>query len=107
MPFDAETVALEMVGALRRTVEVVEKRDRDLASQMRRAATGVVLNLAEARKRQGGDRTHLFRCASGSAAETRTALRVAVAWGYVDEQPAAEALLDRLLAITWRLSHPR
>jgi hypothetical protein len=35
------------------------------------------------------------------------ALRVAVAWGYVGPQPATDELLDRIVAMCWRLVHPR
>ena len=35
------------------------------------------------------------------------ALRVAVAWGYIGEQADAERLLDRIIAICYRLVNPR
>jgi hypothetical protein len=52
-------------------------------------------------------RLHHWRVAAGSADEVRTALRVAVAWGDLDEPDAAEALglLDRVLAMLWKLTH--
>ena len=105
MGFDGEMVALEMIRKLRVPVELIERRDRDLGSQMRRSACSVALNLAEGRRREGKDRYHLFRVAAGSAAETLICLWVAEAWGYIEEQPEAAQLLDRLLAITWRLTH--
>jgi hypothetical protein len=46
--------------------------------------------------------------ASAKARDRRgTALQVAVAWGEIDEPDAAEALglLDRVLAMLWRLTH--
>ena len=45
--------------------------------------------------------------AAGSAAETGSALRLARVWGYVDGPSVAvvEALLDRVLAMLWRLTH--
>lgn len=47
--------------------------------------------------------------AAGSAAETRTAIRIAVAWRYVEIARAirVDELLDRELAMLWRLTHPR
>jgi hypothetical protein len=50
---------------------------------------------------------HLWWVAAGSADEVRTALRAAVAWGDVDDAEVAEALglLDRVLAMLWRLKH--
>jgi hypothetical protein len=59
------------------------------------------------RAAQKNVRLHHWRVAAGSADEVRTALRVAVAWGDFDEPDAADALglLDRVLAMLWRLTH--
>jgi four helix bundle protein len=104
--FDAYAVALELVAALRPLVPALEAKDRELATQLRRAATSVPLNLAEARKRRGKDRLHLWRVAAGSAAEVRAALETAVAWGYLAAAATAPAatLIDRELAMLWRLT---
>ena len=109
MGFDTLEVALELAAALAAPVAKVARRDRELASQMRRAANGIALQIAEARKREGGDRLHLFRVAAGSNSETVTALRLALGWGYVGAGDIAEALAlaDRLGAMLWRLTHPR
>jgi four helix bundle protein len=70
-------------------------------------ASRVPLNLAEGRRRVGKDRLHHFRIAAGSAAEVRVALLVARAWGDLEARDVEEALLllDRLLAMLWRLTH--
>ena len=109
MAFDTLTVAIELARSLREPLEHLSRRDRALADQARRAATSVALNVAEARKREGKDRGFLFRIAGGSAAEVEAALKVAEAWGYLDGASLAEAraLLDRLGALLWRLTHPR
>ena len=69
----------------------------------------VALNISEANRREGKDRIARFRIAAGSAAETRTALMIARAWRYVDVARAEriDELLDRVLAMLWRLTHPR
>jgi len=105
--FHAHDVAMEMASALRATLEVLARQDRDLASQLRRAASSVVLNLAEGARRAGKDRLHFYRIAAGSAAETRSGLELAGAWGYVDPTSLepVEILLDRVLAMLWRLTH--
>jgi four helix bundle protein len=105
--FDALEVSLDLVRSLRRPVQRLRVRDRALSDQIRRAASSLSLNLAEGRRRAQGDRLHHFRIAAGSADELRTALRVALAWGDLDLGELAEALklLDRLLAMTWRLTH--
>ena len=104
--FDALDVAVEFVEALAPVLERVQAKDKALADQARRAAQSAVLNVAEGRKRQGRDRAHCFRVASGSGEETRAALRIARAWRYVNEQELERPLelLDRVMAMTWRLS---
>jgi four helix bundle protein len=103
--FEVLEVSVEMVEAVG-VVEAIERRDGDLARQVRRAASSVVLNVAEGHQRAGKDRQHCFRIAAGSANEVRAALRVARAWRYAgaDAQPAL-ALLDRVVAMLWRLTH--
>ena len=82
-------------------------RNHDLHSQARRAASSVSLNIAEGRRRSGKDRQHFFRIAAGSADELRTALRIAIAWGYVASAEIDPALqrIDRVLAMLWRMTH--
>jgi four helix bundle protein len=107
MRFDAFEVSLHLVSTLRGPLDRLRSRDRNLADQARRAATSVPLNLSEGRRRVGKDRLHLFRVAAGSAAEVRTCLLVASAWGYLEPDTLSEALelCDRILAMTWRLTH--
>ena len=95
------------MSALRPVLGELLKSDRSLADQLRRAASSVVLNIAEGNRRTGKDRLHFFRIAAGSAAEARAALEVARAWGMVGAAPVAEAELDRVLAMLWRLTHRR
>ena len=107
--FHAHDIAMEMATALRPGLGQIGRRDRDLEDQLRRAASSVVLNLAEGARRSGKDRLHFFRIAAGSAAEVRSGLGLARAWGYVDgaQFDAVEVLLDRVLAMLWRLTHAR
>jgi len=53
-----------------------------MASQLRRAGTSVPSCLSEGAQRAGKDRLHLYRTSAGSAAEVRTQVELAVAWGY-------------------------
>jgi len=57
--------------------------------------------------RAGQDRMHCYRISAGSAAELRSALRVAAAWGYLEEGRLEESLvlIRRVLAIVWKLTH--
>jgi len=107
MAFDALTVSQALIQQLGPSCSTIARHDRDLARQLRRAASSVLLNVAEGRQRAGGDRAHAYRVAAGSAAEVAAALDVAAAWGYVDARTRAahEALLDRVRAMLWRLTH--
>ncbi len=108
MPFVAEEVAITLIEVLRPLMVQPARQDRDLADQIKRAASSAALNAGEGRRREGRDRVHHFRILNGSAAEVHTALRVAVAWGYFEPRAVAQALrlVDRLVAMTWRLGHP-
>jgi four helix bundle protein len=103
----AQDLATSAIERLRPLVERIARRDRGLADQVRRAATSVVLNLAEGAYNAGGHRRARFESARGSANEAHcgAALRVARAWGYVAEPEAREldALYDRVLAMTYKL----
>ena len=105
--FIAYEVSVQLVSSLREIVPVVERSDRDLADQMRRAASSVVLNLAEGQRSAKGNKHKHYAIAHGSANEVKAALELAHAWGWISEAHAPREILDRLLAILWRLTHPR
>ena len=105
MSFATYDVSLELVRVLAPIVPAIKKHDRDLADQMKRAATSVVLNVNEGRRRGGGDQRRSFEIASGSAHEVLAAIDTAIAWGWIDDVSIARELLDRLLAMLWRLTH--
>ena len=100
-------LSLEMIREVRPLVEKVATRDRALADQMRRAASSVPLNVAEASQSQGGNTTARYKTAAGSAAEVTAALEVALAWHYIAHAQAQLVLatLDRVRAMLWRLTH--
>jgi four helix bundle protein len=85
---------IEAVRAMRAVLTAVERRDSDLARQLRRAASSVVLNVAEGSGSFGRVRTVRYRTALGSARETLACLRVAEAFGYVEAVP--DAVRDRM-----------
>ena len=104
--FIAYQVSLELVRALTPVIRRIERCDKDLARQLRRAASSVVLNLAEGSHSDGGNRRARYFTAAGSAKETQAALHVAVAWGYADGDASVE-LADRVVALTYRLVNRR
>ncbi len=107
--FEAYEVAMQVAGAVTPIIAAIAQHDPDLARQLRKATSSVVLNLAEGACRTGKDRLHHYRVAHGSAAETRGGVRLALVWQYVgaDMVNAAEPLLDRQAAVLYRLLHPK
>lgn len=99
-------LSLQLIEVLRPLVGRVRRRDRSLADQLVRAASSVALNIAEGDASYGGNQRVRFFTAAGSASESLAALRVAVAWGYLEPQDAAAStsLLKRILAGLWKLS---
>src|SRR5580700_1925775 len=107
--FEALEVSLLAIGRLRNIVGKIRRSDRDLGDQIRASLSSVALNLAEGNRSDGGNRFARFSTAAGSNHETRAALRVAVAWGYVSGSEIAEGetLLDRVAGMLHRLGARR
>jgi len=91
---------LHVLRLLRPVVVRIEKHDRDLGNQLRRASASVSLNIAEGSGSSGGTRTARYRTALGSARETGACLDVAMALGYVERvEPELLGKLDQVRAI--------
>lgn len=104
--FDVYEVAREAVRRMGPVARALEKSDRDLARQVRRAAASVLLNIAEGWRRMGRDRRQLYLVAAGSNAELRAALDFAEAFGYCEHSShdELEHMLDRVSAMLYRLT---
>ena len=94
-------VILEVIASLRPRLVELERRDPDLARQLRRASASVALNTAEGEYSRGRNRTARYHTALGSIRETRACLDVAVALGYV--KAVDPALHDQLRHVTGTL----
>lgn len=100
---------MDAMPAIKRLVDQIRSHDSNLADQVKRAATSVVLNHAEADGSDQGNRRARIHTAQGSLAETRKGLWVAAAWQYVARADVEriDAHLDRVAAMTWRRLHGR
>ena len=84
------SVALEMCRDAAVIAREIEKHDKDLANQLRRAAPSVALNIAEGSGAMGGNRRQRYHSAMGSAYEVGACYDCAEAMQYV-ERIAGEA----------------
>ena len=76
-----------MIEVLRGLVPVamaIERSDRDLARQLRRASSSVALNISEGSGSSAGTRKERYRNALGSAREVAACVEVARAWRYAE-----------------------
>jgi four helix bundle protein len=105
--FELYDVILQLIAELRPLVEKLRQRDRDQALQLKKAANSILSNVAEGSRRQGRDRLQHWNIAAGSAGEVRVQIEAAMAWGdlELDSSKAALELLDRSLAMLWRMTH--
>ena len=103
--FVSYVVSVELVRDLKPLIPIIKKYDRDLADQLQRAASSVVLNLSEGQRLMGGNQRRHYEIAHGSANEVRAALELVDAWGYAGNTAPALRTLSRLLALLWGLNH--
>ena len=75
-------VMIRVIAELKIVVVMIEGHDRDLARQLKRAASSVALNIAEASGSSGGTRRERYKNALGSARDVGACLDVAEAFGY-------------------------
>lgn len=75
MAFQVEELSLELIEALVPPMPRIKQRDKTLEDQLRRAASSIGRNCAEARFSDPGNRRARLFTAAGSAGETQHALR--------------------------------
>src|SRR5260370_11885152 len=85
------SMALAIVEELAPMMPLIQRQDRALAIQLRTAANSMVLNIAESEYSDPGNRRARLFSAAGSANESRSAVRGAIALGYVPREPAPQA----------------
>ena len=97
---------IETIRLFAPIVRAIERHDRSLGDQMRRALASVALNLSEGAGSQRGNRRLRFETACGSAKESRSCYEVASAFSYITLDAALGDRLDRIAATTYRLARP-
>ncbi len=98
-PIVLETLRLSQPLARR-----IAKSDPDLARQLRRASSSIVLNLAEGQYSRGKNREARYHSALGSARETLACFEVALALGYIRElSPDIKTRFNRIIGTLVRL----
>ena len=95
-----------MIHEIKPLVEQTARHGKSLVNQIRRSASSVPLNVAEGLYSRGGNQLARFQDAMGSADETRAALKVALAWGYIapGNAQSVDQKLDRVVALLWGLA---
>jgi four helix bundle protein len=97
-------IVIETIAGLRPLLVRIERRDRDLGRQLRRAAASVALNLGEGMYSRGNNRGARYHTALGSARETLACLEVACAFGYIGRiDPTIAAQWHRVIGTLVRL----
>jgi four helix bundle protein len=98
-------VILETIGMLRSVLGEIERRDPDLANQMRRAAASMALNTSEGSYSRGRNKQLRYHSALGSARETLSCVEVAVALGHIENVSAGVASnMRRILGTLTKLA---
>jgi len=83
-----------LLTQLREPLAAIQRHDADLARQLRRAATSVLLNVAEGAGHRGGLRRQRYRTALGSALEVVACLDAGEALRY--HAPLSQDARERL-----------
>jgi four helix bundle protein len=106
MAFQVEELCIQLIESLVPLMPRIKQRDKSLEDQLRRAASSAGLNCAEAALSDPGNRRARLFTAAGSANEAKHALRQAIAWKHVSacEAEAATRLVERIVAIFWRMT---
>ena len=99
-----QSFALDTVRSLAPSVKEITAQDPDLGRQLKRAASSIILNMAEGAGPRNGNSRLRFRTAFGSTKETVAALELAAAWGYVPRDEQALIALDRIAAALYCLA---
>jgi four helix bundle protein len=101
---EIQSFIIDTLVVVKPLVGRIERGDRDLARQIRRAASSIALNVAEGEFSRGRNQAARFHTALGSANETLVGLEVAVALGYLESvDPATIERMRRIIGTLVKL----
>ena len=106
VPHSLGAISIEAISLIRPLLPRIKRRDRSLAGQLVKAASNAAMNIAEAERCEPSLKKARFGAAAGQVNETQAALRVAVAWGYIEatDTEAVNVLIGRMNAMLNRLT---
>ncbi|MBS2018052.1 MAG: four helix bundle protein [Deltaproteobacteria bacterium] len=90
-------VVIEVVAGLNPMVEVLERKDPDLANQCKRARASMPLNLREGSHGRGKSRANRYSFVAGSADELIAIHDTGVACGYFAAMPELVEKLRQII----------
>lgn len=95
MSLRIESVIVSVLGRIARVVSQLKRRNRNLADELDRASSSILLNTSEGAYSFKGNQRARYHCALGSAAETRSCLLLAGAQHGVVVDPLVHDQLGR------------
>ena len=96
--------SISMIRGLRGVIAVLERRDPDLARQLKRASSSVALNIAEGSFARGRSKLALYQVALASSKEVIACLDVANALGYIEDERSVRADLGAIGGTLYKLA---
>ena len=107
MSLRIESVIVSALARIAPVISQLKRRNRNLADQLDRASSSILLNTSEGAYSLKGNQRARYHSALGSAAETRSCLQLAGAQHGVLIDPQLHDQLDHVIAVLWKLSRPR
>ena len=107
MSLRIESVIVSVLARIAPIVIQLKRRNRNLADQLDRASSSILLNTAEGAYSHKGNQRARYHTALGSAAETRACLQLATVQHRVAIDPLLHDQIDHVIAVLWKLSRTR
>jgi four helix bundle protein len=97
-------VALGLIRDMGPLLEMIGRKDPDLARQCRRALSSITLNISEGSYSQGRNRNARYHNAMGSAREALACFETTEALGYVASVESARAGFDHIIGTLFKVT---